>query len=72
MLNGITITVVGMVTVFIFLGIMVTSMGALRRFVSRFLPEEGESGDAVAIAIAAAYEASCVASQRAQKQGHTS
>lgn len=47
MLDGLTLTVVGMLAVFAFLGILVLAMTALRVFVARLPqgrpPEEGES-----------------------------
>lgn len=56
MLNGITITVVGMLTVFLFLSIMVLTMALLKKFVARFLPDQSDTQDltSVAVAIAAA------------------
>lgn len=66
MVDGITITVVGMLTVFLFLGIMVVSMGLLRRFVTRFLPDSEAGGDSATIAIAIA------AAHNAREKGRTS
>ena len=47
-----------MLTVFVFLGIMVIAMAALKGFVTRFLPDGG-GGDAatIAVAIATAHDA---------------
>lgn len=63
MLNGIAITVVGMLTVFFFLGVMVVAMVLLRLFVSRYLPASSDAasgagakgGRIIAAAIAAAH-----------------
>lgn len=54
MLNGIVITIVGMTTVFVFLGVMVASMAALRGFVSRFLRDHHDGDDLAVIAAAVA------------------
>ena len=59
MLNGIAITVVGMLTVFIFLTILVLAMQLLKWFAGRFLSTQGTGEEAamVAAAVAAAMDA---------------
>ena len=69
-MDGITITVVGMMTVFAFLGILVVSMAVLRALVTRFAradPDELPSAAIAAVVAAAIHAARASAASRKEK-----